>query len=396
MNRSSGTSAPPSPRALVARCLTGEVQAAVNDIRRRGLWEYVVSEACDAGLAGALLDALRAADCEPPEGSGSALEAHAEHVAEANAYRISRAARVLARLQAEGVPFMLLKGAALIGLVYERPGRRAMTDIDVLIRVGDARRVDELLTAAGCVPGPGLVREDFYPRFYNEREYFTPDHPPVRLDVHARPFRPLRYVCTVPPEGLWESPERAAFGPLRVAVPGPEDMLVHLAVHHACHGCAELRWACDVYLWLERYADRIDPQRVAARCRRWRVSLAVRRSLQHVRDLFGPGMVDAVLESLPPGRHLGERLVLDQAPHDLRRPLRGLVVHTLCTPGLSHRLGYLGAVLFPGRQHMGQLYPRRHPGWLAVAHLTRAARLLTRPFHRDNEPDGRAGFERAP
>jgi len=386
MNRSSGTSAPPSCRALIARCLTPEVRAAAGEIRRRGLWEYVVSEACDAGLAGVLLDALRAAGCEPPGASLPVLEAHAEHVAEANAYRISRAARVLARLQAGGVPFMLLKGAALIGRVYERPGRRAMTDIDVLIRVQDARRVDELLAAAGCVPGPGLVRDDFYPRFYHEREYFTPDHPPVKLDVHARPFRPLRYVCTVPPEALWEAPERVAFGPLRVAVPGPEDMLVHLAVHHACHGCTELRWAWDVRLWLQRYADRIDPARVAGKCRRWGVSLAMRRSLQHVRGLFGPGAEDNLIKALPPGRHLAEKLVLDQAPHDLRRPLRGLVVHTLCAPGLGLRLGYLGAVLFPGRRHMGQLYARRHPGWLAVAHLNRAARLLTRPFRRDNEP----------
>jgi len=103
---------------------------------------------------------------------------------------MSRVAPNFDALQSRGIPFLVLKGAALNAALYEEPGVRAMVDVDVLIRPGDAARVDRVLADAGCVAGAELLRADFFPRYHYEWEYFTPQHPPVKIDLHVRPLRP--------------------------------------------------------------------------------------------------------------------------------------------------------------------------------------------------------------
>lgn len=382
MDLSTHTRDRPRVLALLARCLGDEWPDAVREIDVAGLWEHVATHACDAGLAGTLLPRLRSLGCPPPPSAAAVLQAFAEHVAAANAYRISRTARVLAALPAADVPFMLLKGAALVASLGDRDGARAMCDVDVLIRPADARRVDELLVAAGCSRGPALVRRDFYPRYYNEREYFTPSIPRVKIDLHARPLRPLRYLRTVPDDALWEAPRLVDYGPLRARIPGPTDMLIHLAAHAASHGTAELRWLYDLRLWLDRFGDEIDMDELTHKCRQWRLALPVCSALVQARDtlrLACPRLAAAIEATRSPCGPM-DRLALYAARAAENQPVAGAFANVLSAPGLGFRLGYLGAVLLPDRQHLGQLYGRRHAGWPAVAHLVRLGRSVSRAF----------------
>ena len=52
-----------------------------------------------------------------------------------------------------GVPFLVLKGAALAHLVYGDPRLRPMRDVDLLIRKADAGRALDVLTRCGFRPG---------------------------------------------------------------------------------------------------------------------------------------------------------------------------------------------------------------------------------------------------
>ncbi|MBN2560442.1 MAG: nucleotidyltransferase family protein [Phycisphaerae bacterium] len=367
---------------LIARLLIERPCGAVEDIERDGLWEYVAAHAWQSRIGGILIHHLRCHRIDLPNSAASQLDAYREHVRAANAYRLARVEPVLARLQSEGVPFLVLKGAALNAVLYRDPGMRPMVDVDIMIHPHDAMRVDRLMADVGCTPGADLVRHDFYPRYHYEREYFTPHQPPVKTDLHVRPFRPLRYSRTVPDDALWGSPRTVQLGNLRVAIPGAEDMLVHLAVHAACHGLRELRWLYDVKCWLDRFGPHMDWNRVAEQCRRCKLDLPVRRALQAVSLTFGAAnpMVARALEAVTCRAGLLDRLALRQAPYGEKRPVADVLTNFLCTPGLRFRLGYLGAVLLPGTSHMGQLYRWRHPGWLLVAHAVRTARGLTRPL----------------
>lgn len=367
---------------LIARCLCGEAAGAVRAIEQDGLWEYVAVRACQGQTAGFLRRALIEQLAPIPHFVAVQWEEHQAHVAARSAYQASRVLATLSKLNSEGLRWLLLKGAALNATLYSEPGLRGMEDVDVLIHPRDAERVDRLLKSTGCTPGADLVRPDFYPHYYYEREYFTPDRPAVKIDLHVRPFRPLRYARTVPETALWDSPEEATIGGRRVLIPNAENMLIHLAVHAACHGLSQLRWLYDIDQWWRRYSPMLRVDQIVDKCRAWKLEWPMARALRQVQSVLKPcdDKLDQLAASL--GRHprLSDRLILRQAPRDADHPLAGIVVNALTTPDWKLRFGYLKAVLIPDDGHLGQLYPRRHPGWQAAAHGVRAWRSIQRLF----------------
>ena len=343
-------------RALLAACLGDDPAEAVAQVTREQLWDYLASEACATQLGGTLLHVLNERSVEPPVSTQLQFRAYSEHVANANAYKIERTVEPLRQLQRENIPFLLLKGAALNAMLYPTHGMRNMVDVDVLIQPENAARADRALKHAGCRLGPALVQDDFYPRFYYEREYFTPHFPPVKIDLHVQPFRPLRYSQTVPREAMWDQPLSVSYGPLQVHVPHLTHLFIHLATHAACHGCPELRWLYDLKLLLQRYGDQIDVEGLIRRCRDWRINLAVHHGLRAVQQQLGGTQRDGRLNSLmaalrqPVG--WADQLALYQSPRNATHPLAhvlvgkvirpvmrflpltSLAVMTLCTPGI--------------------------------------------------------------
>jgi len=110
--------------------------------------------------------------------------------------------RIAARFNKAGVPLMALKGAALNLTLYDRPDARPMADLDLMIRPEDVDQAFALLEELGGLRGEALVREDFFPRFHYEVEYTVGTIYPVKIDLHIRPFRPLRYAQSVPTNAL--------------------------------------------------------------------------------------------------------------------------------------------------------------------------------------------------
>ena len=372
---------PADVHPLIARALSDQPLSAFEEIQRNGLWEYVAAESCDGGVGGLLLDRLRQLGIAAPDSATRQMQAYDHHVAAANAYKIESVQRVLARLQMAGVPCLLLKGAALNATVFA-PGQRPMTDIDVLIHQADVRLAERVLRNAGCAAGADLVRPDFFPRYYCEREYATRRTPAVKIDLHARPFHVLRYGRTVPDQAMWTDARKARLGELTVQIPGPEEMLIHLAVHSACHGNTALRWLHDIKHWLASYADEIDAARVADKCCRWGLSLPVNRTLRQVCGAFGGHRQDDLLHGLirATTRFAGplDRLALAGANLYPISPPLYVMCNALTAPGIRFRLGYLAATLLPDPSHLAQLYPRRHPGWQLAAHTIRLTRALRR------------------
>jgi hypothetical protein len=377
---SQASQTPAAVHPLIARALSHNPRPAFQAIRRNGFWEYVAAESCDAGVGGLLLDRIRELNIEAPASAVRQMQAYRDYVAAANAYKIESVQRVLARLQLAGVPCLLLKGAALNATIYE-PGRRPTTDIDVLVHETDARMAERVLGNAGCRPGADLVRPDFFPRYYCEREYATRRTPSVKIDLHCRPFHVLRYGRTVPDRAMWANAREVRFGETTALIPGPEEMLIHLAVHAACHGNTELRWLHDIKAWIERYASEIDAASIADKCRRWGLSLPVHRALRKVRDVFelaGNEVINTLVTATKTLAGPLDRLALAGANLYPISPPLFVLCNAITAPGIRFRLGYLAATTLPDPAHLAQLYHRRHPGWQIAAHAIRLTRCLRR------------------
>lgn len=268
----------------------------------------------------------------------------------ATAIRNARMMRLLERVAAAfndaAIPLMALKGAALHLLLYERPAQRPMDDLDLMVRPQDAASACAVLEGIGGKKGRNAVRADAFPRFHYETEYSFAAGDPIKVDLHARPFRPLRYAATIPVGAFWEGARRVAMGQTKVLVPCKEDMLIHLAVHAAVHGRPRQKWLHDIKWWLSLRGEEIDWEQVLHKATAWGLGLALQTGL----EMTGPEC-----ESLIPGETRNrlyavrsrwrERLSLWQAPRDADHPAAHVAVNALCTPGWRFPAAYLWNVL---------------------------------------------------
>jgi hypothetical protein len=363
----------------LSRCIGCAHRASSNVDPDRIDWPLVVREAVDVWLGGLLLEAVERHRWALPTNCLGLVREQALRIRHSNRMMMSALPRIVGTLYPHDVQVVLLKGAALNLTQYDRPDLRPMSDLDLWVHPEDADRARKALEHSGYRRGAGLVRDDFFPRFHYEVEYLSNDTPPVRLDLHAQPFRPLRYAQTVSSQTFWDRSQSIERDGMTVKVLADEEQFIHLATHSACHGHERLLWLYDMLRLLERAGDAFDWDRVVKQCGESRLTLPVRHALQAVENHWGPVCPDGVRTHLQSERvDWKDRLCLSQAPRDADQPVAHVAVNLLCTRGLRFRLGYLAAMLFPNRQHMGSVYARRHPGWLCLAHLRRFARAIRR------------------
>ncbi len=291
--------------------------------------------------------------------------------------------RIAAAFEIAGLPLMALKGAALHLTLFDHPAQRPMSDLDLLIRQQDADAAIILLEKLGYRPGRPLVHAGFFPRFHYETELVRRRSIPVRIDLHVRPFRPLRYGRVVPESSLWDGAQPVPIGRATVLVPSRENMLIHLAVHSAIHGNGRELWLDDIRRWIEAHRHLLDWQNLCQQAREWRVTLPLRNALHAAGVLTGDHIPPEAIDRLVSAR-IGwrDRLALRQAPRDADHPAAHVIVDALCTPGMWYVARYLLATLVPDRRHMAEWYDGRHAGWLATAHVLRLLGPLLRRFPR--------------
>ena len=270
------------------------------------------------------------------------------------------------------IPLLAMKGAALRLLLYSTLNERPMEDLDLLVHAEDLERAGNLLKTLGAVCGEPLVQDGFCPRFHYEVEFSLGTVYPVKIDLHVRPFRPLRYSRLVPPNALWARALCVPVGRATIMVASVEDMLIHLTAHAAIHGCSQIKWLRDIHLWIAAHRNILDWDRLLLTAEEWRLVLPVREGLSSTMREVGTACPEPFSSQLARIRVAWQdRLVLWQSRRDADHPVAHVLVNTLCTPGLRFSVAYLLAVVVPSRQHMSDWYRWRHWGWFPLAQLLR-------------------------
>jgi len=277
----------------VAACLGVDPRGASAELHRMGLWDRAACLACETGVGAVLHERALQGGIDPPHSSLTILAGYREHLRCANRYQAEHIAPVLAALERARIEFRVLKGAALNAWLYGRDDLRGMSDVDVMIHLVDADRAGRVLRRLGCRIEADPLSDSYFPRFYYEQPYLTGDVPPVRLDLHVRPFRPVLYRGTVSPDAFWSKPNHVSIGGVAVAIPRVEDMLIHLSVHAAIHGAERLIWLYDLMRVLQVFGERMDLAEVVRRAEAWRLAHPLRVALDRTRTLFGGGWAGA-------------------------------------------------------------------------------------------------------
>ncbi len=342
-------------------------------------WDEFTRAAIEHGVAGLILDRSQKTAVKIPKSALDTLRQAAMTVAAYNMRLICELEDLVCAMNQAAIPVLLLKGAALNLTLYPKVNQRPMTDLDLLIQPSDVNRTSSVLAKAGYVPGVALIRDDFFPRFYHETEWISQSASPVRIDLHARPFRPLRIAQTMPDDALFDNAKTVAVGNGQALIPNDEHMLIHLAAHAAFHGCNRLIWLYDIKRFVEQRAYTIDWDMVTQKCHEWKLAPAVLAAIRKATTLLGPFCPEPVISELERrSHHWKDRLILRHAPRDAASPIGHVAVNLLTTPGIIFKLQYVKALLFPGKAHLSELYHRTHLGWTICAHLSRIARLIKR------------------
>ncbi len=247
---------------------------------------------------------------------------------------------------------LVLKGAALAETVYSRPSQRMFGDMDILARPDQAERVRAVLESLGYVVDQRQWNALSNGRGCQANFFQHPERGPVVIELHTALINnPLFASIRLDSEGMWERACSVRLAGVAARVLGPEDQILHLCLHLACHYLAAPRSLRDIDQ-VCRVCD-MDWLRLVALARNARVSSVCFACLFAASRLFGTPIPNTVLDDLAPrrGRQRLESLAVARAQdmeeastEHLRFPLLWLLL-----PTRRARASALWRTLFPAR-----------------------------------------------
>jgi hypothetical protein len=240
-----------------------------------------------------------------------------------NAVQLQEGQRAIAALDEEGIPTMLLKGAAMIARWTGDSGVRMMADFDLLVPRDRALEAVARLREGGWRPAvdrSGPLRES---DLAEEHAILLRSDGGGELDLHWRAL--MHGAGPSSDEALWARAQQTHLGAISTSVPAPEDH-----VHHACShattwtAAGRVDWIADSALIVGATGPTFDWARVMEQARPDRSELAVRsltRALGEVlREPMPPRRARRQLRMHRPA--IAERIELSlraRAPHELGR-----------------------------------------------------------------------------
>ena len=176
-----------------------------------------------------------------------------------NALLIRELANALAHLRTEGIPTIVLKGAALAENIYANIALRPMLDLDVLVHREDAPAALAALAALGYAREHAEARPGLALDYECEVMLRKPGRPEIILELHWGILDSPRLQRTLPMAWFWQAAVPARIDGRPAAMFGPEAQMLHLCTHLALHHRGEgLLWQHDIVEILHRYGRDLD------------------------------------------------------------------------------------------------------------------------------------------
>ncbi|MGA2214004.1 MAG: nucleotidyltransferase family protein [Bryobacteraceae bacterium] len=202
----------------------------------------------------------------------------------------------LAWFHANGIPTMVLKGAALAVLHYRDKGARPMADFDILVPEDRARDViDRLLGDGWCIEAycSEAPQNTYFYRHIHGTLLTHPDHGVFDLHwhvLHAATFRGAD-------RAFWDDSIPLPLDTIATRALNPTDQLLHACVHgFTVTEVAPIRWIADALTILR--TSPVDWDRLVKLAEHLRVSIPLAATLGFIRDTFPTPIPGGVLVQL--------------------------------------------------------------------------------------------------
>ncbi len=207
----------------------------------------------------------------------------------------------LQRLRAASIPVIVLKGAALVRLVYGRLDVRPMADIDFLVQREHLESAVRLLSEAGLTRAADVEGQDRVLR--TQVMFHTPQPHPTYIEIHWHLIDSTYYAQHVPIQWFWDHTVELNEEKPTIRVLSPEAQLLHLAAHLELHHAgASLISLYDIAALLVKFRTVLDWDLVTEAAAHFQWGWSLRTAAQEAQSVFGvslPTQTSSRLAQLP-------------------------------------------------------------------------------------------------
>ncbi len=201
---------------------------------------------------------------------------------------IKSAEAILDCLARESVPTMALKGLALGETVYDSPGLRTVSDLDILVPGRDVFRAMDALKRHGFRSGVGEPGTPEELRANHAHVFYPQKRHELSLDLHWHVLASARGDEDDLP--FWSAAQPLTIGNHKTLALSPEDQLLHILVHGVrWTRMPHVRWVADATLLLRKAGRAIDVERFLEAAQRTDAVVPVQEGLAFVAALIGEG-----------------------------------------------------------------------------------------------------------
>ncbi len=322
--------------ALIVHCarlhLSGPRQQAVKDILAAGVdWESLLKNAFWQRLTPLVSYHLRSPDFNPlvPEPITARLKAvHYQSLAR-NMLLQDELGRILSAFNKEGIPVIVLKGAALLDTVYRDISLRPMSDLDILVRPEDLKRAEALVLRLDYVY---VARQDNGNVNTENRHLPNLAHRKkgIPLELHQHIVN-ADDACYFDIARFWARAQPVRKNSAEALVFSPEDLLAHLSIKFLLdrryQSMAALGQLCDISEIINHYNGALDWDLIARTARENGFAAGLYGVLYGCQSVLGTSLPAEFMHRLRPAQFnmavmdlFLRRRVLDSRPwlaHDL-------------------------------------------------------------------------------
>ena len=197
------------------------------------------------------------------------------------------AQRVVGLLSAAGLRTLALKGLALGATVYPSPGRRTVSDLDVLVPRGRVFDAIAALKASGYRAGPKEPKSADDLRAHHAHAFYPSHGRDQTLDLHWHVLASARHDSD--DEAFWAEARPLNLGAHESNTLCIEDQLLHVLVHGVrWTRMPHVRWVADAAMIL-RNNQPFRIERFLEMIERYDVVTPVHEGLRFIHGLIGEG-----------------------------------------------------------------------------------------------------------
>jgi hypothetical protein len=217
--------------------------------------------------------------------------------------------RVLAMLDAAGIPALPLKGPVLAQFLYGNIAYREFDDLDILIPEVQLDAAGELLGRLGYRPTQGVPRDQR--AAFRKAQYEIPyrhERNATCVEIHWK-CAPDLFPCALRAEDLWTRCGWTELAGVRIRTLGLEDTLLFLCAHGSRHNWDKIEWICGISEMVREHPS-LDWQRILRQSGKFHAMRVLLFGFAMAGDLLGAELPAAVRDMILQDRALA-RLVAD-------------------------------------------------------------------------------------